>query len=146
MYPKSRISFGLRGYPTAQTQPIHLQQPTSFLPQSMPQGLPGSQQNMYAGTSNSGGGQFGIYQCPYCPQKFDRAGRFEAHMNGHREYKPFQCRELVVQMTGITMSFTTQEALSSHKRKDRVTCENCGHLVAKKNLARHNRSHCSSLY
>ncbi|KIM26779.1 hypothetical protein M408DRAFT_9638 [Serendipita vermifera MAFF 305830] len=129
MYPGSNVSYGSAGYPTAGTQPMHLQQPAGVLPQSMLHastagGLPGSQQNMYAGASSSEGGPSGVYQCPYCPQKFERAGRFEAHMNGHREHKPFHCQG-TCGTDDCTMSFTSQEALSSHKRKDRVTCENC---------------------
>ncbi|PVG03590.1 hypothetical protein CPB86DRAFT_779318 [Serendipita vermifera] len=66
-------------------------------------------------------------------------------MNAHNNIRPYVCNGQCGDDT-CQLSFTSAEALSAHKKKERVKCDKCGHLVAKKNMARHLSSHCSSLY
>jgi hypothetical protein len=95
MYPNSTISYNNPGYPTAGLQSMQ-PSPAGMLPQSLLQPFPmpgpsGSHHVVKTNTNSREEAGVGIYQCPQCPLKFDRPGRFEAHLNLHRDIRPYAC-------------------------------------------------------
>lgn len=95
MYQNTASAYTSSNYPTARGLPMHPQQ-TGMLPQQTHHlsAIPANSSvhpTMYINANSGESGGTGIYQCPQCPAQFDRAGRYEAHLNGHRDFKPYVC-------------------------------------------------------